>query len=176
MAHKNPHLAIIGDRAALAWVLREQRIAFPEPRYRNAFPHLDENDQLYLYTTRNCYKNPGRDRGLVISRARVVSEMTRTEEPRVVGDRELPLEASLDVEALAPARDGIDLAATVPQLTSFPKPDAWAIYLRRSLFRLTEHDATLFDQQLKNHVGQREHNLEGYLQRAHSPRVSQSRA
>lgn len=64
--HQNPHLAVLGDRRAIGWVLTKQRIAFPEPRYRNLFPDFSSGDHLYLYTTRSAFGNPTNHRGRVI--------------------------------------------------------------------------------------------------------------
>lgn len=166
MPHNNPHLAIIGDRQALGWVLKEQRLAFPEPRYHHIFPALKAGDQLYLYTTRGCYRNPGRDRGLVIGTATVMGDLERPLTSRVVRDRELPLEVPVQIETLAPLGDGVNVADTVGNMTSFPKPESWSVYLRRSLYSLTEHDAALLDRKLRKHAGQHDANLDGYLVRA----------
>lgn len=166
MPHTNPHLAIIGDRQALGWVLQEQRLAFPEPRYHHIFPALEAGDQLYLYTTRGCYRNPGRDRGLVIGTATVTGELERPLNPRVVRDRELPIEVPVRIEALAPLGDGVNVADTVGRMTSFPKPESWSVYLRRSLYLLTGHDAALLDRKLRKFAGQHDKNIYAYLERA----------
>lgn len=166
MAHQNPHLAMIGDREALVWVLERQRVAFPQPRYYHIFPTLQPGDVLYLYTTRGCYRNPTRDRGMVIGAATVASAVTTSETPLTVGDRELPLEASIEIRALAPVDAGIDLAAQVAQLTSFPKPESWSVYLRRSLYPITEQDAQRFDRLLRPHTGRWEGLLSGYRRKA----------
>lgn len=166
MPHKNPHLAIIADRQALGWVLQEQRLAFPEPRYRHIFPALAAADQLYLYTTRGCYRNPGRDRGLVIGTATVMGDLERPSNPRVVRGRELLIEVPVRIEALAPLGNGVNVADTVEKMTSFPKPESWSVYLRRSLYSLTEHDATLLDRKLRKYAGQHHEHLDGYLERA----------
>lgn len=166
MAHQNPHLAVIGDREALVWVLENERIAFPRPRYHHIFPTLGPEDVLYLYTTRGCYKNPTRDRGLIIGSAIVTGPMGKSEQPLHVRDRELPLEAPISVQALAPVDEGINLADEVARLTSFPKPDSWSVYLRRSLFHLTEKDAQRFDRLLRPYAGQWSNRLAGYRHKA----------
>jgi hypothetical protein len=53
-------LLIVSDRKPLAW-LREQRFAVPAGRASSA---PAKGTRLLLYTTRGCYRNPGRDRGL----------------------------------------------------------------------------------------------------------------
>ncbi|MEV5693523.1 hypothetical protein [Micromonospora globbae] len=45
------YLVILGDREAIGWVLREERMAFPStPRAEVAA--LQEKDRLFLYATR----------------------------------------------------------------------------------------------------------------------------
>lgn len=166
MPHQNPHLAVIGDREALVWVLENERIAFPRPRYHHIFPTLAEGDVLYLYTTRGCYKNPTRDRGLVIGSAVVGGPMTTAEDPLHIGDRELPLEAPITVQTLAPVERGIHLADEVARLSSFPKPASWSVYLRRSLLQLTEKDAQRFDRLLRPYAGRATDQLAGYRHKA----------
>lgn len=160
------HLAVISDRAALVWVLENQRIAFPRPRYHHIFPALASGDVLYLYTTRGCYKNPTRDRGLVIGAASVTGALVTADNALRVGDRELPLEAPVELQCLAPVGEGIDLASEVNRMSSFPKPEAWSVYLRRSLFQITEHDARRFDKLLSRYQAAPRTLLAGYRQRA----------
>ncbi|HKF79950.1 MAG TPA: hypothetical protein VKB17_03920, partial [Thermoleophilaceae bacterium] len=64
------YLLILGEREALAWVLREQRMAFSARRARSASA-LTLGDRLLLYTTRGCFHNPTRDRGRVIGAGEV---------------------------------------------------------------------------------------------------------
>jgi hypothetical protein len=68
MKHTKPSTAILlaSDREPLAWLPREQRFAVPEARA--SAPACDS--RLLPYTTRGCYRNPTRDRGLVIGGSR----------------------------------------------------------------------------------------------------------
>jgi hypothetical protein len=52
------YLLVIGEREALAWVLRESRTAFPATR-RAEVDRLAVGDELFLLTTRGCFHNPG---------------------------------------------------------------------------------------------------------------------
>ena len=151
--YQNPHLAVLGDRRAIGWVLTEQRIAFPEPRHRNLFPTFSSGDQLYLYTTRSAFGNPTNHRGRVIGRARVAADLAKNPEPLVIRNRELPYEAPIVIESLAPYREGVDLGEHVQELECFPNPEAWSIYLRRSVLALSQSDATLLDRLLKPIAG-----------------------
>lgn len=167
----NPHLAVLGDRVALGWVLANQRIAFPEPRYRSQFRSFVSGDRLYLYTTRGCFKNPTRDKGRIIGVATVTADMATSDEPLVIGDRTLPFEAQVRVESLAPFGEGIDVALMAGSLSCFPKPANWSVYLRRSVVPLTTADARLIDRQLKVVAGSREGNMDGYMSRARTSLV-----
>lgn len=148
MTSPKPYLAIIGDREALVWVLENQQLAFPEPRYPKHFPTLRSGDTLFLYTTRGCFKNPTRDRGRVIGSATVSGQVQRGHQPISVRGRTLPLRVALKPRSLVDADDGIDLSEQVARMSSFPKPDKWAMYMRRSLVPLTPADARRLDTQL----------------------------
>ena len=62
------YLLVIGDAVALAWVLAEQRMAFPALRKSEAAA-LEVGDELLIHTTRGCFNNPTRDRSRVIGLA-----------------------------------------------------------------------------------------------------------
>ena len=51
-------------------------------------------------------------------------------------------------------------------MTTFPKPDRWSIYLRRSVLALSLKDANLFDKLLTPYEQQFVDNLGGYQIRA----------
>ena len=74
------YLLVIGDRAALAWVLAEQRMAFPALRRSQAMA-LEIGDELLVYTTRGCFRNPGRDRGRVMGLAKVTTHVVTWPSP-----------------------------------------------------------------------------------------------
>lgn len=166
--HQNPHIAVLGDRKALAWVLESQRIAFPEPRYHHLFPSFTTGDVLYLYTTRGCFKNPTRDKGRIIGIATVAGDLARNPHPVAFGGRDLPYEAPLRVESLTKAGEGVDLSEHAADLSCFPKPDRWSVYLRRSVLAVSEKDAKLLDRLLKPLAGRLGDHLSGYQQRAAS--------
>jgi hypothetical protein len=159
------YLLILGERRAIAWVLREQRMAFPRTA-RAEVDRLAAGDELFIYTTRGAFNNPTRDRGRVVGRAVVTSVVTEFDEPVEISGREFPRGCEIRVETLAPWRSGVDLAAFVEQLEAFPNPKAWSIYLRRPLLRLPPADARLLDHRLKPLVGSLNDNIQGYLDRA----------
>lgn len=157
-------LAVIGDRTALAWVLTNGTVAFPEPSSR--IPQFAAGDSIYLYTTRGCFKNPTRDRSRVIGKAVALTDLHLNEEPVTFGDRAFPLEVQVRIESLAPLDEGIDFAALVPKMTSFPKPERWSVYLRRSSMPITKRDADRLDKLLAPYEGMLEENIDGYRRRA----------
>jgi hypothetical protein len=155
----NCALAVVADRRALAWVLEHATVAFPEPRSR-ILP-FRAGDSIYLYTTRGCFRNPTRDRSRIIGKALALTDLRVNEDPVRFGDRSFPLEVRVRIDSLAPVGDGINFADLVPQLTSFPKPERWSVYLRRSAFSITPKDARRFDRLLAPFEGQHLENLGG---------------
>ena len=81
------YLVIIGDREPLAWVLSNQRMAFPGHRAQEVSA-LREGDEMLLYATRGCFRNPTRDRGRVIGRATATSVVRKLDPPLRLGGRE----------------------------------------------------------------------------------------
>nr|WP_033273642.1 hypothetical protein [Actinospica acidiphila] len=136
------HLLIIGDRAALSWVVTEQRMAFPPGRAKAARA-LEEGDEVFLYTTRGCFRNPTRDLGRVIARASVATPVRVLDESVVFGDRSFTEGRRLEVSGLAPFRDGLVLRDLVPRLSVFPDPATWSVRMRRASLALPPGDADL---------------------------------
>jgi hypothetical protein len=141
------HLLILGERDALRWVLRTERMAF-EGHRGNDVTRLAVGDTLFLYTTRGCYRNPTRDRGRVIGRAIVTSPVEPLEESVVVMDREFSLGCTFNLVALAPRHEGVVLADLVPRLVAFPIKRAWSARMRRPILTLPPKDAALIEREL----------------------------
>lgn len=142
----------IADREPLAWILREQRTAFGVHRAREA-QALEAGDVLFLYTTRGCFRNPTRDRGRVIGRATVTSSARRARRPPSFGGREYPYLVDLEIESLAPLREGLELAPLVGRLEqTFPDPRSWSVRMRRALVPLGDRDAAILERELGVHV------------------------
>ena len=142
------HLLILGDRDALRWVLRNERMAF-EVHRRNDVSRLAVGDTLLIYTTRGCFHNPTRDRGRVIGRAVVTSPVEPLEDSVVVMDREFKLGCTFELVALAPRPEGVVLADLVPRLRAFPNKRAWSARMRRPLLTLPPQDAALIERELR---------------------------
>lgn len=135
------YLLVVGDREALGWILTERRTAFPSAG-RSEVAALRPGDELFLYTTRGCFKNPTRDRGRIIGIATVASPVTPLDEPARFGDRTFPVGCRLDLGDVAPFGQGLELAPLVPRLSAFDGTgDAWSIRLRRPLVHLPDADA-----------------------------------
>lgn len=162
MTEAAAHLLVIGERAALAWVLAEQRMAFSANRAREA-GRLRAGDALLLYTTRGTYHNPTRDRGRVIGEARVLAPVEPLPEPVVFEGRDYPIGCPLHIECLAPLRAGVELAPLVPTLESFPDPVTWSARMRRPLVPLTDSDTARLRRALGDVAGLPDMVLGSYL-------------
>jgi hypothetical protein len=147
------HLLILGDRDALKWVLRNERMAF-EVHRRNDVSRLAVGDTLLIYTTRGCFHNPTRDRGRVIGRAVVTSPVESLQDSVVVMDREFKLGCTFELVALAPRDEGVVLADLVPRLGAFPNKRAWSARMRRPLLTLPPMDAALIEREFGQLVGE----------------------
>ncbi|MEH0985733.1 hypothetical protein [Micromonospora sp. CPCC 205556] len=140
-------LVVLGDREAIAWVLREQRMAFPAtPRAEVAA--LAADDRLFLYATRGAWRNPTRDRGRIIGTATALSSAQMLDKPVEIAGRTFVSGCDLRIERLVPYPGGLELQPIVEQLSAFPKPEAWSIYLRRPLLALSTSDVNLLDHHL----------------------------
>ncbi|MWA01953.1 hypothetical protein F8568_016545 [Actinomadura sp. LD22] len=159
------YLLILGDRDAIAWVLEEQRMAFPATA-RAEVDRLAEGDELLIYATRGAFGNPTRDRGRVIGRAVATSGVAVLDEPVVFGERAFPRGCDLRVESLAPWGGGPELRPLVDRLEAFPDARSWSVRLRRPLLRLPAPDAELLKAALDPFAGPRARNVNGYRERA----------
>ncbi len=130
-------LLVISDREPLAWMLRTSSFAIPVGRASSA-PRV--GDSLLLYTTRGCYRNPTRDRGLVMGAARVVSEATALAEPVRFGDREFGIGLGLEIDGVCPVHTGVELGGLQGRLELLPTAGPWSYRMRRTLVRVSERD------------------------------------
>jgi hypothetical protein len=147
MSARASYLLVIGEREALAWVLRESRMAFPATR-RPEVDRLGVGDELFLLTTRGCFHNPARDRTRMIGRAVVTTPVVPLHPPLELVGRTFPRGCGLEMASLAPYLTGVDLADLVPRLDAFPDKTAWSIRLRRPLVALSGRDPALVRQRL----------------------------
>lgn len=142
------YLLVISDREALGWILTAGYMAFPNPR-RPEVKALKPSDELFLYTTRDAFKNPTRDRGRVIGTAQVTGRVDQLDEPIRFSDREFPVGCPLKIGSLAPFGRGVELRPLVDSLAVFKgSGSSWSTKIRRPLLRITDPDATLLHQAL----------------------------
>jgi hypothetical protein len=158
------YLLVLGEREAIRWVLREQRMAFPSTR-RAEVSALEVGDELFLYTTRGAWHNPTRDRGRVIGHATVASAVRAFDQPLEISGRQFHSGCRLRIDSVAPYPSGVVLASLVDRLAVFPKPHAWSAYLRRALLQLPEVDVALLAQELKPHTVEPGHAAATYASR-----------
>jgi hypothetical protein len=157
-------LLVVSDREPLAWLLTEQRMAFPGNRSREA-TSLSPDDRLFLYTTRGCFHNPTRDRGRVIGEATVASSVSLLKEPIKFGELTFPLGCRLRVTGLASRGEGPEMADLIDGLELFPNRKSWAIRLRRVLAPLNKHDAQVLHNALSRVMKPPQESRSGYLAR-----------
>lgn len=158
------YLLVIGEREALAWVLRTRRMAFP-PLRRREVNDLRQGDRLLLLTTRGCFHNPTRDRTRVVGEAVVTSPVTPVDPPLELVGRTFDRGCDLELFSLAPYLSGVELVPMIPKLESFPDTRAWAIKLRRPLVSLTEHDGEVIRKALRPMTREPDELVNDYLQR-----------
>jgi hypothetical protein len=163
-------LLVIADREPLAWILTEQRMAFPSGRTQLA-SRLAEGDRLFLYATRNCFHNAVRDRGRLIGEAVVASTVMPLREPIVFGDKAFPVGCELHLIGLVARDTGPELRGMVGRLHLFPDPRTWSAHLRRVLVPLDPHDAAIVRSELAPLVGEPQIHRGGYLESARSARA-----
>jgi hypothetical protein len=157
------YLLILGEREAVAWVLRHQRMAFPARRRAEA-GRLESGDELLIYTTRGCWHNPGRDMSRIIGRAYVTSPVKPLEAPVEVAGRTFESGCRIDVRTLTPYLTGVELAPLVEDLAVFPVKSSWSIRLRRPLLELPDGDAEMLRGHLAEVEASADEVVDGYLQ------------
>jgi hypothetical protein len=142
-------LLVVSDRESLAWMLSQQRFAIPGGRKLNA---PKAGTRLLLYTTRSCYRNPTRDRGLVMGLATVAHDATVLDTPVTFREREFGLGFELVIEGIAPPHDGVELATYAGRLDALPDPATWSVRMRRSLVPLSKRDTALLERELRRRL------------------------
>jgi hypothetical protein len=158
------YLLILGDRDPLAWVLAKGQMAFAEHRAKDA-ARLAKGDRLFLYTTRGCFRSPGRDQSRIIGEAVVKSSVRRLDKPVEFGDQAFPLGCTLSITGLATRDRGPEMTELIRDLHLFPNSRSWAIRLRRVLVPLDSHDAGVLHRKLKRIMRPPKESIGGYLVR-----------
>ncbi|GAB4587628.1 hypothetical protein [Nocardia sp. IFM 10818] len=164
MSPANAYLLILSEREAVAWVLRESRMAFPATN-RAEVNRLQTGDRLLLLTTRGCWHNPTRDRTRVIGSAEVSTRVSMYDAPVTIAGRDFTRGCGITIHQLCPYLVGVDLATLLPRLNAFPdkRPGAWSIRLRRPLLQVDDADATLIGTELDGVAGLPDELIPDYL-------------
>lgn len=110
---------------------------------RSRTADIDEGDELFFVTTRNCFGNPSRDRSRIVAIARTGSAVARLEKPLKLAGRTFDRGFDLDIETLAPFRVGVELPPLVEELDAFPNKRAWSWFMRRPALRVSTNDARM---------------------------------
>ncbi|MBP2322660.1 hypothetical protein JOF56_003045 [Kibdelosporangium banguiense] len=109
-------------------------------------------DDIFIYTSRGCYHNTSRDRGLLVGQAKLANKPKLLDRPVVIGPRKFAYACKLQILGMAPLRKGVELASVVDQLEAFPQPAHWSARLRQPPLELTSHDAKLLNELLSPHL------------------------
>jgi len=169
------YLLILGEREAVAWVLRESRMAFP-PTSRSEVNRLRAGDDLFVLTTRGCWHNPTRDRTKIIGTAEVTSHVIAYEKPVTIAGRDFTRGCDIRLRSLTPYLTGVELAPLVPRLDAFPDIKSWSIRLRRPLLELSASDAALLERELGGVAREPASVIPGYLSSIRPVRRTPTRA
>ena len=158
-----PFLLILGDAGALAYVLRERRMALTPKR---RIP-LTPGDIVFLYTTRGIFGNPGAGRGLIIGRAEIISDVVKFERRLGIDDRAYRSGCDLAITGLAPLGEGVELRQIVDELETFhPHPKRWAFRIYSSLVQLSPKDASVIQEKIQPLLQDPEYVSQAYISRA----------
>ena len=140
-------MLILGHREGVLWVLQNSRMAFPQT-HRSDIDHISVDDELFMLTTRGCWRNPTRDRSRIIGCARVTSPVQSCDPPLEIAGRELTRACDIAIEQLAPYPSGVELPPLIFQMQTFPNKPMWSMSLRRTLLKLAPNDAVLLRRKL----------------------------
>jgi hypothetical protein len=136
-----------------------------------SLPDVHHGDELFLYSTRRAFNNPGRDRGRVFGRARASGEIRPLRRPLVVAGREFGSVCELNLVELALPRAGVELGSLVSKMTTFKDSSAWSAFLRRPILKITESDARLLGERLARVARTPEEGIPAYVALATPRRV-----
>lgn len=156
-------MLVLADERALAWVLKEESMAFAS-RLRNHLRQLEAGDSLLLYTTSRCFRPqlPGQ----FIGTATALTAVAPRSRALTIAERRFELGCELRVEQLTPLGQGLPLAPLVRYLDAFPDTEGWRFSLMRSLVPLPEGDAAFILEALQSRLQSPESVMSEYLARA----------
>jgi hypothetical protein len=133
-------LLLISDREPLAWLLTTGRFAVPSSRGASV-PQVGST--LFLYATRGCFRNPGRDRGRIIGIATVTQGVAHLAESVEFRGRQFTEGFAVEIQGIVPYGQGVELAPLAGHLHALPDAATWSVRLRRSIVSLDEPDEAM---------------------------------
>jgi hypothetical protein len=163
-------LLLISDREPLAWLLMTGRFAVPSTRGASVPP---VGSTLFLYTTRGCYRNPGRDRGRIIGVANVTEGVEHLAESVEFRGRQFTEGFAVEIQGIAPYGEGVELAPLAGHLHALPDAATWSVRLRRSIVSLDEQDETTVRELLDMMLIPLDQAIEGYKNACRVPDPAQ---
>jgi hypothetical protein len=155
-------LLLIADREPLAWLLTTGRFAVPSARGASV-PQVGST--LFLYTTRGCFRNPGRDRGRIVGVATVTQGVTHLAESVEFRGRQFSEGFAVEIQR--------ELAPLAGHLHALPDAATWSVRLRRSIVSLDEPDEAMVRELLEPMLMPLDWVIDGYLTACRVPHPAQ---
>ena len=163
-------LLLISDREPLAWLLTTGRFAVPSGRGASV-PQVGST--LFIYTTRGCFRNPGRDRGRIIGIATVSQGVAHLAESVEFRGRQFTEGFAVEIRGVAPCGHGVELAPLAGHLHALPDTATWSVRLRRSIVSLDESDEAMVRELLEPMLMPLDRAIDGYLTACRVPHPAQ---
>ncbi len=135
-----PCIIVIGEKNAIEWVLKTQRMAFRDTARTT---HVHSGDRIALYTTRGAYGNPTRDESQIIALGRFASDVQNKQ--AVVNDVTYTKSCGLTITDQLEPRHGLAFRPLVAQLEFVRSKRGWATYMRRTLVPINDRDFTIIE-------------------------------
>ena len=139
-------LVILGNRDAIEWVLKRNRMAF---RAHVDTSSMKVGDEVALYATRGAFRSPVRDRARVFGLGEISASVKSR--PIEIEEMEFSKQCGLTVSAEMPPRLGLEFATIIPDLDFIRKKDNWSNYVRRTLVPLSDHDWHVIKRAFERH-------------------------
>jgi hypothetical protein len=140
-----PWIIVIGEQAALEWVLASERMGFRDTTY---VPHIDVGDRFALYTTRGAFHNPTRDESQIVALGEFASKVQHRAVK--IDDCLYPRSCKLHISAQLEPRHGLPFRPLVSQLNFIQSKHGWAATMRRTLVSLGPADYATIERAFKS--------------------------
>lgn len=140
-------LFVIGEVAALNWVVRHRVMAFRDHIRTGG---VNEGDRFAMYVTRGAFHNPATDQGRIFAIGTIVSPVSRRN--LAIAGETFHKSVRFDFDRPpVPPREGMPFRPLVSELGFIRKKRFWAAYLRRALVQITEADLRRLDTALRRY-------------------------